>query len=445
MLKSTTLALTIAVLLTAGCTTVPQDSPDKAAARSEATTLALKSTPKPAVPAPKAPAAKARTFAEDVAFLKQHTKALVLENDGGKVAIVPEYQGRVMTSSAGDPNDLSFGWLNYELIADGVLPPEEAKGTLKEHIYVFGGEERFWLGPEGGQYAIFFDKDEPFDFDHWNTPALIDTEPFEVAKQSKSEARFRRSFTIANYSGTTFKGMINRQVKVLNRAEMTKSFRVELPDSISAVAYQTRNVLKNTGPNDWTRDTGLLSIWILGMYKPGANTTVVIPFKPGPEAKLGPIVNDTYFGKVPAERLIVDKKALFFSGDGAYRSKIGLTAKRAKGIAGSYDADNQVLTIVTYNQKPANAPYVNSMWELQDEPYAGDVINSYNDGPPKPGAKPLGPFYELETSSPGAELKAGKSIVHVSNTAHLVGPEPELDAIAKKLFGVSLEKIKTAL
>ena len=28
----------------------------------------------------------------------------------------------------------------------------------KEHVNVFGGEDRFWLGPEGGQYSIFFVK-----------------------------------------------------------------------------------------------------------------------------------------------------------------------------------------------------------------------------------------------------------------------------------------------
>jgi hypothetical protein len=27
------------------------------------------------------------------------------------------------------------------------------------HINVFGGEDRFWLGPEGGQFSIFFAKD----------------------------------------------------------------------------------------------------------------------------------------------------------------------------------------------------------------------------------------------------------------------------------------------
>ncbi len=435
-----TLCLTAVLLLAAGCATVPQESPDKAPAPSPATTLAVKAAPGPETPEP-----SARTFEEDVAFLKQHTGALVLRKSGGKVVVVPDYQGRVMTSSVGGAKDLSFGWLNYDLIEKGVEPPQAVKGTLQEHIHVFGGEERFWLGPEGGQFAIYFEKGEPFDFDHWNTPPLIDTEPFKLGRHSESEAIFRRSFKITNYSGFTFTGMINRRIKVLDRTETAGALKVELPASVSAVAYQTRNVLKNMGPDDWTRDTGLLSIWLLGMYKPGANTTVVIPFRPGPEATLGPIVNDTYFGKVPPERLVVGKKALFFSGDGACRSKIGLTARRAKGLAGSYDADNRVLTIVTYNRKPADAPYVNSMWEWQDEPYAGDVINSYNDGPPKPGARPLGPFYEIETSSPGAELKAGKSIVHVSNTAHLVGPDPELDAIARKLFGVSLEEIKTAL
>ncbi|NQU41481.1 MAG: hypothetical protein HQ523_16150 [Lentisphaerae bacterium] len=391
------------------------------------------------------PTPKARTFTEDVAFLRQHTEAIVLERDGGKVVVAPAYQGRVMTSSVGDADDMSFGWLNDDVIAAGIQPPEMVKGTLKEHIYVFGGEERFWLGPEGGQFAIYFEKGEPFDFTHWNTPAVIDSEPFELVRHSASDAQFVRNFTLTNYSGYTFDGRIQRRVTVLGRAETEKALKSHLPPSVLAVAYRTRNVLKNTGPYRWSRDTGLLSIWLLGMYKPGATTTVVIPFKRGSEAALGPVVNDAYFGRVPAERLIVTDQALYFSADGTYRSKIGLTAKRSKGIAGSYDADGRVLTVVAYNQQPAAAPYVNSMWALQDAPYAGDVINAYNDGAPEPGTKPLGPFYEIETSSPGAELEAGESVTHVQTTAHLRGPEAELDALARRLFGVSLETIKTAL
>ena len=77
---------------------------------------------------------------------------------------------------------------------------------------------------------------------------------------------------------------------------------------------------------------------------------MVVPFAAGDEAKLGPKVNDAYFGKVPAERLVVKDDVLFFSGDGKYRSKIGLSPARAKPILGSYDAANGVLTIVQYTK-----------------------------------------------------------------------------------------------
>jgi hypothetical protein len=72
-------------------------------------------------------------------------------------------------------------------------------------------------------------------------------------------------------------------------------------------------------------------------------------------------------------------------------------------------------------------------------------MNSYNDGPPEPGAKPLGPFYELETSSPALFLKPGESYTHTQTTVHFTGPRESLDAIAKHKFGVGLETIEKAL
>jgi hypothetical protein len=85
------------------------------------------------------------------------------------------------------------------------------------------------------------------------------------------------------------------------------------------------------------------------------------------------------------------------------------------------------------------------MWEIQEDPFAGDVVNSYNDGPPAPGAKPMGPFYELETSSPAAALAPGASLTHVHRTFHLEGEAADLDAVARRVLGVPLEGIRTAL
>jgi hypothetical protein len=382
--------------------------------------------------------AVANNFGQDVEFLKQHVDTIVLESETGnsQIAVVPAYQGRVMTSSAKGAAGTSFGWINYDYIKAGQVTP---------HINVPGGEERFWLGPEGGQFSLFFAPGAKFEFDDWQTPPAIDTEPFEIIDQNRQHATFGRAMKLRNYSGTEFNLEVERKVEVLPPAAAAESLDQEL-SQLNFVGYRTSNRITNTGDSAWTHDSGLLSIWLLGMYKPSPKTTVVIPFQPGPTDTLGPIVNDAYFGKVPAERLKIEDDVLFFSADGTYRSKIGLTPQRSQDICGSYDAHGKVLTIVKYNKPgPETTDYVNSMWELQDKPFSGDVVNAYNDGPPEPGAKPLGPFYELETSSPAFALKPGESGVHVQETYHFEGAEADLNRLSQALLGVSLDEITSAL
>ncbi|UCD53167.1 MAG: hypothetical protein JSW27_11090 [Phycisphaerales bacterium] len=378
------------------------------------------------------------TFGDDLAFLREHCDVLVLTDSTGKgqVAVIPEMQGRIMTSTAGGAKGPSFGWINRDLIASG---------QFAQHINVFGGEDRFWIGPEGGQFSIFFAKGVPFDLEHWFTPAPIDTERFELTLRSEQKAVFRKTMQLENYSGTVFDVQVDREIRVLERDEAKTALGVPVDASVRMVAFESQNKMTNIGNKPWRKGTGLLSIWILGMFNPSPETTIVVPFNTGPEAQLGPIVNDAYFGKVPAERLVVKDGVMFFSGDGQYRSKIGLSPSRAKDVCGSYDAANKILTIVQYNKPPGLVDYVNSMWELQEYPYRGDTVNSYNDGPPEPGAKPLGPFYELETSSPAAALAAGESILHTHRTFHLTGSEANLDTVAKAILGVSLAEITSAL
>jgi hypothetical protein len=283
-----------------------------------------------------------------------------------------------------------------------------------------------------------------FDFENWQTPALIDTEPFELVSRDNRKAVFTKKAEFENYSGTKFDIKIDRTIRLLGKKRVRQLLKTPIPKSVQMVAFATENSITNTGDKPWEKETGMLSIWLLCMLKHSPETTVVIPFKAGDENRLGPKVNDEYFGKVPAERLIVEDDVLFFSGDGQCRSKIGINPKRAKPILGSYDATQNLLTIVHYNKPRGVTDYVNSMWELQDEPYAGDTVNSYNDGPNESGSI-LGPFYELETSSPALELEPGQKVKHIQRTIHLTGPVEELDKIAKATLGVSIEKITTAI
>lgn len=374
-----------------------------------------------------------RTFGDDLAFLREHTDVILLSSGAAQVAVAAEYQGRVMTSTSGGSQGASFGWLNREAIASG---------ERQAHINALGGEDRFWLGPEGGQFSIFFEGGDPFDLEHWQTPPPIDWGAWDVVEEDASYATFAKTMELMNYSGTVLKLEVERTIRLLDDA--TRRLGLEPAEQTSVVAYESENVITNTGDAGWQKDTGLLSIWILGMYNPSPATTIVIPFEEGAEATHGPVVNDAYFGKVPADRLRIEDGVMFFRGDGEYRSKIGVSRARAKPIVGSYDADASVLTLVHYSLLEGSTDYVNSMWEIQDEPYAGDVVNSYNDGPPEPGAKPLGPFYELETSSAAAALGPGESLTHVHQTFHFQGPETELDAIARETLGVSLERAKAA-
>jgi len=375
-------------------------------------------------------------FKDDVAFLKTHTQVVVLADESGQalVAVNPDLQGRVMTSTAAGPDGLSFGWINRELLASK---------ENNVHMNAFGGEDRFWLGPEGGQFSIFFKKGVPFDLDNWFTPPPVNEGAFDIVSQSKGRIHLKKTMHLVNYSGTEFDLELNREVRLVG-AELLKALKIPPSSGVKMVGYQSVHILGNIGRNEWTKQTGLLSIWILGMFNPSPETTIVVPFKSGSEAEFGPIVNDAYFGKVPADRLVIKEGVLFFKGDGKYRSKIGISPKRARSFLGSYDAAHRVLTVVHLTIPKGAMDYVNSMWEIQKDPFGGDVVNSYNDGPASPGAKPLGPFYELESSSPAAALKSGGSQSHVQTTMHFQGEEKALDEIAKQVFGVGIEQIKSA-
>lgn len=382
-------------------------------------------------------------YIKDVEFLRKHTTVIELRDADAAVALAPAYQGRVMTSSAAGDNGYSFGWLNYKVIERGILPEAQTAGKLESHIYVFGGEERFWLGPEGGQYGIFFPAKSKFDFANWKTPPPLDTEPFEVVSSSATQAEFKRDFTVSNHSGTRFDVAVKRSVRLLPKADVSRLLGMPLPDGLKLVAYETTNQLTNRGTNEWTPDAGLLSVWLLGMYKPSPETVIAIPFRQGEESQLGPAVNDAYFGKVPADRLKVRDGVIYFKGDGQQRGKIGIPPRRSLGVAGSYSGEQQALTLVLYDPPKEPGRYVNSAWEQQKDPFSGDVINSYNDGSPAPGEAPLGPFYELETSSPAAALKPGANIIHRQTTIHLTGDAKALDAVAAKQLHSSIKALKS--
>lgn len=376
-------------------------------------------------------------FGYDLEFLQKHQDVIVLkaDSDSDQIIICPQYQGRIMTSTSSGVKGSSYGWINYDLISSN---------KTNEHINVYGGEDRFWLGPEGGQYSIFFDEGSPFDFDFWQTPALIDTEPFNVVEKGEKHAVFSINATLTNYQGSVFDLEIKRRVVIHTPEEINEITGIDIGPEVETVGFSSINELRNSGDSSWNRESGMLSIWILGMLNPSDETVVVIPFKEGDAAKLGQVVTDEYFGEISEDRLKIEQGLIYFKADGSSRGKIGVSQKRAKQFAGSYDPENKVLTIIKYSLPKGSKPYVNSLWKYQEEPFHGDVVNSYNDGPLEDGSQ-LGPFYELESSSPAAELEPSGSITHHHTTLHFHGDQEQLDLISAQLLGATTRQISEAL
>ena len=378
------------------------------------------------------------SFQIDADFLASHFDTHTLRNgEGGRALVIPELLGRTMTSSAGGDNGQSYGYINYEMFG---------KGTPDPQINLFGGEDRIWISPEGGQFSVFFDPDVPMDFAHWRTPKFLDSIPFQLVEKSDDFITTKNSAAVMNMSGYTFDVEIERTVELLSKSRAFECMGVSAED-IQLVAHESRNKLTNLGSSTWKKETGLIGLWSLCMSKPGPRATLIIPFRKGDEVELGTIVTSDYFGELDSSRLAVSESlgSIFLLGDGEYRSKLGLSEKRALPLLGSWDADRGVLTVAQFSMPESSEHgYTNNLWEVQDHPYAGDVINGYNDGPNDSGGK-LGGFYELETVSPALALAPNESFTHIHRTIRMEGDRAKLDAISKAVFGVSLDEVETQL
>ncbi|NOY79300.1 MAG: hypothetical protein GXO76_15715, partial [Calditrichaeota bacterium] len=206
------------------------------------------------------------SFGYDVAFLKSKGQMVVLKDETGErqVIVSPQYQGKVFTSTADGPSGKSFGWINYKLFESGTIQP---------HINAYGGEDRLWLGPEGGQFSIFFKPGAKMVFDNWFTPGMMDTAAFTLLSKTNTRVTMEKSARLTNYAGTEFDFRINRDVTLLPVDSIEADLNIPLPKGVKVVGFQSKNILTNTGNAAWTPDKGTLCIWILGMYRPSQKAT----------------------------------------------------------------------------------------------------------------------------------------------------------------------------
>ncbi|QEC45938.1 hypothetical protein FSB84_13220 [Pseudobacter ginsenosidimutans] len=371
------------------------------------------------------------SFGHDLQFLLQHDSVIVLtsEDEQAQVIVSPKYQAKVFTSTATGANGSSFGWIHYKAFTEAPDP----------HMNAYGGENRFWLGPEGGPYSLYFAPGTPMTFDNWHTPAPIDSEAWSLTQQSKHAVHLQKEMQLVNYAGTSLSLRADRSITLLEADTISRLLGLIPDTSVKAVGYRTDNAITNTGTNAWNEKTGMPCIWMLDMFNPSEQAVILIPYDSNAVKAGEKIANTGYFGEIDPARIKYHKGVVCFRADGKSRGKMGIVPGKAKPLAGSYDATKKILTI-TFFDLDRNGKYLNQEWKTNVLPFSGDAVNAYNDGPLADGSQ-MGPFYEIESVSPAALLQPGEKIDHQHTVLHLTGPEQYLDAIVKKLFGLSIQEI----
>lgn len=374
------------------------------------------------------------SFGYDLHFLQLHDSVIVLKDNSGESRIIvsPKYQGKVFTSTANGNDGLSIGWVNYKAFS----------GKPDQHMNAYGGENRFWLGPEGGKFSLFFKPGAKMVFENWKTPSAFDSEPWDVTGKNDQSVTMHKNMDLINYKGTDLKISVDRTVKILPPSIIGNELGLHIDSSVKVVGYETNNVITNTGKNDWTETSGMPCIWILDMFKPSEATVIVVPFKNAAGQSFSKVATTNYFGEIAPDRLKHTEDVLYFKADGKSRGKLGISPLFAKNFAGSYDSKNKLLTIISFDLD-STAKYLNQEWNTTKPSFVGDAVNAYNDGPLADGSQ-MGPFYEIESVSPAAFLKSGQSFSHKQSVYHFTGDEKSLNNISEKLLGVSLLDIEKA-
>src|SRR6478752_624095 len=134
------------------------------------------------------PVFKEGEFGYDLQFLKKQDSALIVLTSGNSgVIISPKYQAKVFTSTANGDKGLSFGWINYK-----------AFGKEDAHMNAYGGENRLWLGPEGGKFSLFFKPGTKMIFHNWKTPAPFDKEAWNMNGMDSQSVTMSKTMDLLN-------------------------------------------------------------------------------------------------------------------------------------------------------------------------------------------------------------------------------------------------------
>lgn len=377
-----------------------------------------------------------RSFGQDLTFFSEYgVDAFLLGEGDSYIAVSADWQGRVLTSTFNGEDSPSIGWIDRALMADEKHDLSTGQS---------GGEDRFWVGPQGGDFSVFFPDGAAQNEENWRIPAALASEPWTLTARTRTQAKFEKSAEFKNFKGNVLKVKAEREVSFIPRADAAKILGIEIPDSVKMVAFQSLNKLTNAGEGAWSPQNGMLNISVQSCFNANPGVRVFLPYKPGDASKLGDVVRDNLYESAYTEggRRVLTPEYVSVLADGKSMSGMGISPLRSEGIVLSYDSHNNILTVILYIKPSGRRAYLANSWRRPSRPFDGDAVSVYNNGSPARTSLSAQKYYEVSTYSPALNLGAGKSQFHLQRTFHFSGSEYDLGLIAYKLADISIGQLR---
>src|SRR3972149_6227009 len=149
------------------------------------------------------------SYPEGRDLIVRHARVVELgDGEGALVAICPEWQGRVMTSTCGGEDGPSFGFVNRAFIEAGKLDPR---------LNNYGAEDRMWLSPEGGPFSLWFKPGAEQTMETRPTPPALNEGAFKITSgRDDPYYRLARRMKCQNASGAEFDLAVPPDARLLN-------------------------------------------------------------------------------------------------------------------------------------------------------------------------------------------------------------------------------------
>ena len=317
-------------------------------------------------------------------YLVHKTSVIELYDQlGGRVAVCPEWNGRVMTSTCGGLEGESFGYINVQAIDT-------------DNYDDFGGEDQWTLSPLIYSYGI------------------------ESIKANL--VILRRALRMADANGTSVELSLTRSIFLLSRHRAGAIFGDAVAEAlersdVSNVGFYTEDTVQ-------TQTRAYIAGRQRGMFNASPHTAVIVPtppisFTPEPFS-----VDIDYLGGAPHGRIRYLSKTLLIRADGQRRCQVTMPYATAPPFFGAIERRLGTLTLWTF--------------DLPDAPGENDMIRIYNPGRLRGGELDLATYYEMNCFAAARELVPEDSLTSCQCTLHINAENAVLDGLIRQIFGVSL-------